>query len=265
MFADVGAMLAECKEKGLIPYIGGDFNSRPGDLNDLDEDSTWKYEPNVDISTNKHGRTFFKDICYVGNVKPINALKFCHKEFDNDFTFIRSNGKSQIDFCLTNPAGRRHIRGFKILSDDWHISDHRPIQLKLEIEYGIDTIGLLKRASDLNYSNNEVICEVQQFKGRYDLETIGEELVMKKEAFENSVEEMLGNCNVHGAIDNLDEHIKTAHRANKVRGNNEVVSHILDFGAANKLFEDYVCSTPIQRMKVNYYLKLAFAERKKVA
>ena len=33
MFADVGAILSDCKEKGLIPYIGGDFNSRPGDFN----------------------------------------------------------------------------------------------------------------------------------------------------------------------------------------------------------------------------------------
>ena len=62
MFADVGALLAECKEKGLTPYVGGDFNSRPGDLNVLDDDDTWKYEPNVDNNTNKHGRRFFKDL-----------------------------------------------------------------------------------------------------------------------------------------------------------------------------------------------------------
>ena len=130
MFAEVGAMLVDCKDKGLIPYIGRDFNSRPGDLNNLDnDDGKWKYAENVDKNTNGHGRTFFKDLCVVGNVKPINGLKFSQKTFKNDFTFLRSNGRSQIDFCLTNQIGRRNVKYFDMLSNDWHISDHRPIKL----------------------------------------------------------------------------------------------------------------------------------------
>ena len=63
MFAEVGALLADCDQKGLIPYVGGDFNSRPGDLHLINTDTTWTYVKNIDSKTNKHGRTLFRDLC----------------------------------------------------------------------------------------------------------------------------------------------------------------------------------------------------------
>ena len=155
MFADVGAHLAECHERGLIPFIGGDFNSRPGDLKQVNSNSMWNYEPNMDSNTNKHGKTFFRDICCAGDVKPINGMKYYRKTFDNNFTFIRSNGKSQIDFSLTNNEGRKKLKNFNILINDWHVSDHRPIALEVEIEAESDMGCLLKRAIDLNSTTTD--------------------------------------------------------------------------------------------------------------
>ena len=42
----------------FIPYIGGDFNSRLGDINAISQKSLkWRYQQNVDIITNNHGRS----------------------------------------------------------------------------------------------------------------------------------------------------------------------------------------------------------------
>ena len=242
MFAEVGGFLNDCKEKGLIPFVGGDFNSRPGDLNALNNDDTWKYEPNVDQHTNTHGRTFFKDLCFVGNVKPINGLIFSRKTFKNDFTFLRCNGRSQIDLCLTNSNGRRLVKEFDILCNDWHISDHRPIKLQVEIETGIDIGGLIKRANDLNCSNNESVIEVQQFKGTYDATAIGRDLLQSKEELERSMNSTIEDNDIQGAIDIFDEHIKKVHRNNKVRINNQIAANPLDFDPVNKAFDEFLKS-----------------------
>jgi hypothetical protein len=188
------------------------------------DDGKWKYVENVDKNTNGHGRTFFKDLCVVGNVKPINGLKFSQKTFKNDFTFLRSNGRSQIDFCLTNQIGRRKVKDFDILSNDWHISDHRPIKLQLEIECGIDIGGLIKRANDLNCTNNDSITEIQQFKGKYDVNKIEQELIRRKAELESSIERMVENADIQGAIDSFDEHIKEVHKRNKIKRTEEIVN-----------------------------------------
>ena len=33
MFSDVASLLLDCKEKSIVPIVGGDFNARPVDLN----------------------------------------------------------------------------------------------------------------------------------------------------------------------------------------------------------------------------------------
>ena len=76
----------------------------------------------------------------------VNGLKYRGLTLDNDFTYIRKNGKSQIDFCLTNTHGKTKIKNFNIASTDFHISDHRPITLVVEIGMGPDLTGIYKRA-----------------------------------------------------------------------------------------------------------------------
>ena len=44
-------------KKGYIPFIGGDFNARVGDLNKVaDSALKWRYELNIDTKMNSHGK-----------------------------------------------------------------------------------------------------------------------------------------------------------------------------------------------------------------
>ena len=108
LFPDLAKTLIDCNERGIVPIIGGDFNSRPGNFEILDDDE-WKYEQNMDIRTNKHGRTFLRDLCQSCKVKPVNGLIYRNRVFHNDFTFFRGSAKSQIDFSMTNRKGRKYI------------------------------------------------------------------------------------------------------------------------------------------------------------
>ena len=88
LFAELTSFLVDCQEKRMTPIVGGDFNSRIGKPEDIDKSCHWQYNKNLDSVTNKHGRTFFRDLCRVGAVMPINCLKYGRKEIDNNFTFL---------------------------------------------------------------------------------------------------------------------------------------------------------------------------------
>ena len=107
MFAELDSLLSRCIECDYIPFIGGDFNSRLGDLNLLSK--SWHYSKNVDVATNVHGRTFMTDIC-----KRNDIYKYKCTNFEGDFTYIKNEKKSQIDFTSTNSDGRNHITSFSI-------------------------------------------------------------------------------------------------------------------------------------------------------
>ena len=74
MFGELGAFLVSLQEKKLTPIMGGDLNCRFGNLNQLSEDAGLLYEDKSDVSSNKHGLTYGKDLCKVGNVFPLNHL-----------------------------------------------------------------------------------------------------------------------------------------------------------------------------------------------
>ena len=159
------------------------------------------------------------------------------------------------------------MRHFDILSEDWHISDHRPIKLQLEIETGIDIGGLIKRANDLNCSNNESVIEVQQFKGTYDVTAIGKELLESKEDFERSINMTIEDNNIQGAIDIFDEHIKKVHRNNKIRKNKQVTTSPVDFTPVNKAFDEFLKSLSDSKSSENetqLLLDQYILERKRV-
>ena len=153
-------------------------------------------------------------MCFIGDVQPVNGLKYRGKTFDNDFTFFRQNGKSQIDFCLTNKDGRTMLKDFNIISNDWHLSDHRPITLVLELNMNSSVSGLLERALDLNYEHT-VKENVYQMRGAYNFDTIKNNLMNVKEIVENNVDERIHEGDIVGAIELLEEHIKSAHKGAK--------------------------------------------------
>ena len=96
MFSVLAKAIIACNEKGLVPIIGGDFNSRPGNSESLGN-GNWKYEMNKDVNVHRHGRTLLRDLCSSSNVKPVNGLIYDKREFHDDFTFLRGCAKSQID------------------------------------------------------------------------------------------------------------------------------------------------------------------------
>ena len=63
MFSSLTKFIVVTIAKGYIPYVGGDLNSRVGNINLLVPDNTWLYDKNVHPVINTHGRTFVKDMC----------------------------------------------------------------------------------------------------------------------------------------------------------------------------------------------------------
>ena len=122
MFTDVDQMFSKCHENGYIPFIGGDFNSRLGNLNNISS-KTWKYEDNCDVITNKHGRTFMVDICKRNKIYPVNHLKYKEETFHGDFTYIKNEKKSQIDYIFTNTRGRNEIVSFEVTIGIFQITE----------------------------------------------------------------------------------------------------------------------------------------------
>ena len=73
--ADYGCVIDEINywiQKGCQPYIGGDFNSRLGDINEISTKSLkWRYSKNLDDNINSH-RNHFKNMCDLLNILPLN-------------------------------------------------------------------------------------------------------------------------------------------------------------------------------------------------
>ena len=104
----------------------------------------WRYEKIVmkeQICIVEH-----KDLCRINKILPINHLTNKNKIFAGDFTYIKSEKKLQIDFCLTNEEGRKFITNFNVLTYSWHLSN----QLSMVTSTEIDSKNLLLHAMDLN-------------------------------------------------------------------------------------------------------------------
>ena len=123
-FARLASMLIDCSTCKVTPYIAGDFNCRPGDLNVVDFNS--RYETNCDQYVNAYGRMYFMDICKVGKCLPINHMIYKGVKNPGDFTYFKAGKKSQIDYALTSFNGRKYITDFCIVKNDWHLSNHCP-------------------------------------------------------------------------------------------------------------------------------------------
>ena len=146
-FARLNTLLMENLRKGVIPFIGGDFNSRIGNMEDLR--NNWTYFPNCDTTVNNYGKTYFIDLCRTCKINPVNNLKYKGKYLKGDFTYIKGRKASQINL-LTNNDGLSNIQDFKIISNDWHLSDHRPISVNLDLPNITNIQDIYTRAKDLN-------------------------------------------------------------------------------------------------------------------
>ena len=87
------------------------------------------------------------DVCNTNKIYPINHMKLYGKVYHGDYTYFKNDKRSQIDLALTNNSGRKCIASFEVVSTNWHISDHRPIALKVNIQSKIRCEALLIRAA----------------------------------------------------------------------------------------------------------------------
>ena len=142
---EVGYWLGE----GYIPFIGGDFNGRIGDLSELSSKSLkWRYDDNVDKVLNQHGKAL-RSICELHKILPLNHSKYYDISFDGCFTYFKAEKKSQIDFLLTNNKGRQLIDDFSIKQTGWHASDHLPLEVTVSFKAVMSADIILKRSNEL--------------------------------------------------------------------------------------------------------------------
>ena len=139
-------------DRGFTPYIGGDFNSRLGDLSLLSQRTLkWRYVPNVDAVINSHGRLLM-GICELHHILPLNHCCYYDKNWDGKFTYHKAGKRSQVDFVFTNQQGRKYIIDYQINDASWHFSDHLQIILHLRLPIQLSMDMILCRAMELNNS-----------------------------------------------------------------------------------------------------------------
>ena len=126
--------------KGLHPYVGGDFNSRIGNINDISLKSLkWIYAENVDSGTNLN-KNHFSNMCEVLKVLPLNHCIYYKREFKGGYTYFKANKKSQIDFVVTDNFGRMNVFDFDLVVSGWHFSDHLPVDVTIRCKYNINVL-----------------------------------------------------------------------------------------------------------------------------
>ena len=240
-FADLNNKLLENTRADIKTLIGGDFNSRPGDLNKMELDN-YTFSENVDRTTNAHG-TLFTDMCRNGNVTPLNHLQHGNKNFPGKHTFYRGNRKSQIDFVITNRKGLDIIEELKFIENDWHISDHIPISTKISIPHTVDLKTLHKRSCDINALPQSCQSKITELK-KYDvditicttiLQTQREELT---KLMEENIIDPAKSCDI--LTENLQNCLFKAVKESKIRKFNRRTNETThSLNNANAAFQNY--------------------------
>ena len=265
MFADFDQELLKCCEHGYIPFIGGDFNSRLGNLNTI-APNTWKYEDNCDITTNNHGRTLLNDICKRNKIYPINHLKYKGKVFNGDFTYIKNDKKSQIDYVITNNQGRSEVVSFQVIKTNWHISDHRPIALEISFNVDIRCDIILARAQDLNHDNSEDTISIKRFRKEYHLSIMNDYMTENKDQIERDITEAVEQNDIDSAVEIFNMHIAKIHLASEVKYKKvDTSAHTTLMKDANIKFQDFLAKMHEGKsVEANQAMDLYIDSRKKV-
>ena len=116
----------------------------------------------------------------------------------------------QIDFILTNKNGLDNIIEFEIICDDWHLSDHRPVAVHLQLPHNINMYNLYSRAKDLN--EEKINRNTMTFNGRYNYEVINHYMEQRQHEVECKLAENLHKNDPEAAINYLDNFIQKEHQ-----------------------------------------------------
>lgn len=217
MFSELTATMIDFHDKNYNIIAGGDINCRPGDLNNIINNSKWTYSENVDTCSNTHGNTFFKDMCRTADIMPLNHLIYKSKRFDGTFTYYKDKGKSQIDFGLVDLKSRTYISDFVVIKKDWHISDHLPLLMKCNFPSNVDLSNILSRARDLNETDIYKSKKYARFNKHFDYGKIENTLVNKMHEINNVVFNEIDGVDIEAAFNSLDYFLKESHQGAKVQ------------------------------------------------
>ena len=238
MFNDLSNIILKSNEMKIVPIIGGDINCRFGSLDNIFHGKGLRYSDNVDTESNFHGRSFGIDLCESTDIFPLNHLQYKQKTYCGDYTYFKGNKKSQIDYVFTNREGMKYVNDFCIPSENWHLSDHRPIVLDIAVPNIIPTYALICRARDLNYEFDPQLSKPVRHLGVYDARKFESELNDRFQNLESMILNEIANENIDNAINIFDFEIEDIYRSTKLRvpavksSNDQMVK-------ANEQFEIY--------------------------
>ncbi|KAL5253154.1 hypothetical protein ACHWQZ_G013064 [Mnemiopsis leidyi] len=120
--------------------LAGDLNARTGNLNFVCQNEDWEdhTESNTcsesrsskDIIVNERGKRLL-DLISCSNLSFLNGCMI--GDVIGDFTCLRYNGSSVVDYIATSPHLRKQIRKFTVMPFT-NLSDHRPIKCSINME-----------------------------------------------------------------------------------------------------------------------------------
>ena len=122
----------------------------------------------MDKYTNSHG-VLFSDMCELLKILPLNHCFYRGKCFTGGYTYFKGDKKSQIDYVITNNIGRAKIAKFAIVETGWHLSDHLPIGIQINVESTIDVRVLLVRAKLLIEDGPREPTRLKIFKDKFNI------------------------------------------------------------------------------------------------
>ncbi len=163
---------------GFVLYMGGDYNSRLGDINIISQKTLkWRYKQNIDTTINCHGRQL-AGICELHKLLPLNHCCYYDKVWDGKHTYHKAGKNSQIDFVFTNQNGRKYIIDFKIIDSAWHLSDHLPLSLNLSLPLQISADMLFARSMELA-EDSKPVTQLPSYRFNFNIEHASQDLQEK--------------------------------------------------------------------------------------
>ena len=128
--------------------IGGDLNSRVGDLIVTPPCAQTKYRINPDQGRNAHGTVLAK-FCKTFHCYVLNNLAMRNLHFDGKNTLHKGDRSSQVNLCLANLTALHAVDTFEIKDIGWNPPDHFPICTTFRLPTSVNNLAILV-AEDLN-------------------------------------------------------------------------------------------------------------------
>ena len=92
--------------------------------------------------------------------------------------------------------------------DNWHLADHKPIELKVTLHIDIDSTMLNRRAAELNYDITCTTKRIPRFYSLYDYDKVRNYLLSQREIINTLVSRYIEENDIENAMVCLDDFLK---------------------------------------------------------